>query len=177
MRDPLEIFSIIITGLDYIGGFLLSLWWIYLLLFLFFLAKDLWLKQARQKFFQEIDWVLLEVKPPREIKKTPRAMEQFFAGLHGIQRTPNWKERNLEGQVQEWFSLEIVSQSGEIHFFIRTPSMYRNLVEAQVYAQYPEAEITQVDDYVHSVPLDIPNEDYDLWGTELILVKEDVDFS
>lgn len=120
-----------------------------------------------------MDWVLLEVRPPAEIKKTPRAMEQFFAGLHGCQRTPNWKEKNLGGEVQEWFSLETISQGGEIHFLIRTHSMYRNLVEAQVYAQYPEAEISQVDDYVQSVPADIPNQDYDLWGTELILTKED----
>ena len=137
------------------------------------MVKDLWLKNVRQKFIQKMNWVLLEVKPPAEIKKTPRAMEQFFAGLHGCQRTPNWKERSLGGEVQEWFSLEIVSQSGQIHFLIRTHSMYRNLVEAQIYAQYPEAEINQVDDYVQSVPADIPNQDYDLWGTELILDKED----
>ena len=173
MSNPLQIIFIFLTDLYYIGGFLLSLWWIYIPLILFLLVKSLWLKQAREKFIQKMDWILLEVKPPAEIKKTPRAMEQFFAGLHGCQRTPNWAERNLGGEVQEWFSLEVVSQSGEIHFLIRTHSMYRNLVEAQIYAQYPEAEINQVDDYVQSVPADIPNQDYDLWGTELILAKED----
>jgi len=173
MPTSLQIILAFLTALYYIGGFLLSLWWIYLPLILFSLAKGLWLKSARQKFIQRINWVLLEVKPPAEIKKTPRATEQFFAGLHGAQRTPNWKERNLKGEVQEWFSLEIVSQSGEIHFFIRTLEMYRDLIEAHIYAQYPEAEINQVNDYVQSVPADIPNSDYDLWGTELVLVKED----
>ena len=173
MSNPLAIFSTIIIGLYYIGGFLLSLWWIYLPLILLFLVKGLWLKNVRQKFVQKMDWVLLEIKPPAEIKKTPRAMEQFFAGLHGAQRTINWKDRNLEGQVQEWFSLELISQNGEIHFFVRTLSKYRNLIEAQIYAQYPETEIVEVGDYVQSVPADIPNQDYDLWGTELILDKED----
>ncbi len=173
MPSPLTVIFAFLVGLYYLGGFLLSLWWIYIPLILFFLVKGLWLKNARQKFIKDLDWVLLEIKPPAEIKKTPRAMEQFFAGLHGAQRTPNWKEQNLGGEIQEWFSLEMVSQSGEIHFFIRTLSIYRNLIEAQIYAQYPEAEIDQVDDYIQSVPVDIPNQDYDLWGTELILCKED----
>jgi len=173
MLSLLESIPAIFNWFYFIGGFLLSLWWIYLPLIILFLVKGLWVKRARQKFIQGMDWVLLEVKPPREVRKTPRAMEQFFAGLHGTQRTPNWKERNIEGQVQEWFSLEIVNQGGEVHFFIRSPLMYRNLIEAQIYAQYPEAEITQIDDYVSSVPPDIPNKEYDLWGTELILNKED----
>ncbi|MBL7155255.1 MAG: hypothetical protein ISS88_02000 [Candidatus Portnoybacteria bacterium] len=173
MPSPLTVIFAFLVGLYYLGGFLLSLWWIYIPLILIFLVKGLWLKNVRQKFIKDLDWVLLEIKPPAEIKKTPRAMEQFFAGLHGAQRTPNWKEQNLEGQIQEWFSLEMVSQSGEIHFFVRTLSIYRNLVEAQIYSQYPEAEIDQVNDYVQSVPADIPNKDYDLWGTELILDKED----
>ncbi|PIV10403.1 MAG: hypothetical protein COS49_00670 [Candidatus Portnoybacteria bacterium CG03_land_8_20_14_0_80_41_10] len=173
MPTPLQIIFAFLTALYRIGGFLLSLWWIYCPLILFFLAKGLWLKAARQKFIQRIDWLILEIKPPAEIKKTPRAMEQFFAGLHGTQRTPNWKERNIGGEVQEWFSLEMVSQSGEIHFLIRLPKMYRDLVEAQIYAQYPETEIEQVSDYVQSVPVDMANSDYDLWGTELVLTKED----
>ena len=169
----LDLLQIIFNWLYYIGGFLLSFWWIYLPLILFLLVKDLWLKKVRQKFIQEMDWVLLEVRPPREIKKTPRAMEQFFAGLHGVQSTPNWKERNIKGETQRWFSLEMVSQAGETRFFIRTVSMFRDLVEAQIYAQYPEAEISQVNDYIDSIPSDILNKNYDLWGTELVLVKED----
>ena len=99
MSDPLAIVSFFLINLYYLGGFLLSLWWIYIPLILFLLAKGLWLKSARQKFIEKMDWVLLEVKPPAEIKKTPRAMEQFFAGLHGCQRTPNWKEKNLKGNL------------------------------------------------------------------------------
>jgi len=173
MPSPLTVIFAFLVSLYYLGGFLLSFWWIYIPLILIFLVKDLWIKNVRQKFIKNLDWVLLEVRPPREIQKTPRAMEQFFAGLHGTQSTPNWWDRNIKGALQDWFSLEIISQSGEIHFFVRTVSKYRDLVEANIYAQYPEAEITQVDDYVHSIPSDIPNKDYDVYGTELILEKED----
>jgi hypothetical protein len=50
----------------------------------------------------------------------------------------------------------------------------RDLVEASIYAQYPTAEITQVGDYVSSVPSKYPDEEYDLFGTEMTPVKSDV---
>jgi len=156
-----------------IGGFILSLWWIWIPWFLFVLARDLWFKYIHDKAARKKEWVLLEIIPPRDIKKTPRAMEQFFAGLHGVQGWGNWKDINIDGIVPDYFSLEITSEEGEIHFFVRTIKKFRDLVESNIYAQYPEAEIFEVNDYVNSVPDDIPNKEYDLWGTEFILLKED----
>ena len=118
-------------------------------------------------------WVLLEVRPPREIERDPRAMEQIFTGLHGFHRRPIFKERFFLGEVQEWFSFEIVGLGGEVHFYIRALEKFRNQVEAQIYAQYPQAEIFEVDDYTRFVPADIPNKDYDLWGADMILAKDD----
>ncbi len=46
----------------------------------------------------------------------------------------------------------------------------RDLVESAIYAQYPEAMITEVDDYVSGIPDDYPNETHDVWGTEWTLV-------
>ncbi|MEA2113287.1 MAG: hypothetical protein U9P63_01340 [Patescibacteria group bacterium] len=173
MPNFLEI-SLTIFNIIYLTGeFLLSLWWIYIPWFFFVLARDLWFKHQRQRFANKTEWILLEVVPPREIQKTAQAMEQFFAGMHAIQGTPNWWERNIMGSFQKYFSMEIVSLGGEIHFLIRVAADFRNMVEAHIYAQYPEAEITQTDDYVNSFHLNIPNEDYDLWGTEFILAKED----
>ncbi len=168
-----DIIFIILTGLYYIGGLLLSLWWIWIPWFLFILARDLWLKYIRNMNLQNLEWVLLEVVPPRDIQKTARAMEQFFASLHGIHGIPNWWDNHILGVQPYLFSLEIISQNGEIHFLIRTIPRFRDLIEASIYAQYPEAEITQVDDYVDSFPSDIPNKDYDLFGSELMLMEED----
>lgn len=151
----------------------MSFWWVYLPVFLFVCARGLWHTDKRQKFIKEMEWVLLEVTPPRDIEKTPRSTEQIFAGLHGIQTTPIWKDRFYKGAVQSWFSFEMISQSGEIHFYIRTLKSFRNLVEAQIYAQYPQAEIREVEDYIYSVPQDVPEGEYDLWGTDLVFVKED----
>ncbi|OGZ35378.1 MAG: hypothetical protein A3A94_00715 [Candidatus Portnoybacteria bacterium RIFCSPLOWO2_01_FULL_43_11] len=165
-----------LESLEIIISFLrifLSFWWIWLPTLLFLLVKDLWLRTTRLKFIQAMKWVLLEIKPPREMKRDPRTMEQVFAGLHGFHRTIILKERLFLGHVQEWFSFEIAGLGGETHFFVRTLEQFRNQIEALIYAQYPEAEIFEIDDYTQFVPFDIPNKDYDLWATELILAKDD----
>lgn len=154
-------------------NFLKNWWWAPAPLVLFFIFKGLWLDYIRGKYLAGIAWTLLEVRIPKEILKTPQAMEQVFSGLHGILSKGNWVDRNIEGKVQLWFSFEIVGIGGQTHFFIRTPSQFRNLVEAQIYAQYPGAEISEADDYTNNIPSDAPNKYYDLWGTELILQEKD----
>ena len=151
----------------------LEYWWIIAPVALFFILKELWLDYVQTKFIDSIKWTLLEIKIPREVQKTPKAMEQVFAGFHGIYKEPNFVDRWFKGKIQRWFSLEIIGKGGNIHFLIRTPEEFRNLVEAQFYAQYPDAEITEVEDYTAALPSNIPSKDYDVWGTELILTQKD----
>lgn len=155
------------------GGYILNYWWIFTPVVLFFIFWALWMNYIQTKFINSIKWTLLEIKIPREILKTPKAMEQVFAGFHGIYSSPNFVEKYFKGEVPEWFSLEIIGEGGSVRFLIRTPEKFRNLVESQIYAQYPDTEIAEVEDYVNKLPRDIPSKDYDLWGTELILTKED----
>ncbi len=144
---------------------------------LFLTALESWLAYVKQKYLLSIKWVLLEVKPPPDVEKSPKMAENIFSGLHGVYVKPatwkTWKKRFFEGRVQNWFSFEIVGNGGEINFYIRTPEDLRNLVEAQVFAQYPDAEIKVADDYVSSLPRYLPTEEYDLFGAELIFTKED----
>ncbi len=141
---------------------------------LFLAALESWLTYIRQKYLLSIKWVLLEVKPPPDVEKSPKIAENIFSGLHGVYAKPiNWKKRFFEGKVQDWFSFEIVGNGGETNFYIRTPENLRDLVEAQVFAQYSDAEIKIADDYVGSLPRYLPTEEYDLFGAELIFTKED----
>jgi len=74
--------------------------------------------------------------------------------------------------LQSWYSLEIVSINGNVRFFIYTQKFFRNLVESQIYAQYPNTEIIEVDDYTHAS--NFKNlEEWNLWGVEMGLSKED----
>lgn len=85
----------------------------------------------------------------------------------------NFKERWWDGKHQLYISMEIAGIGGSIHFFIRTPSEFKKLIESQIYAQYKDAEITEESDYMSNLPADIPNETYDLFGMELMFTKDD----
>jgi hypothetical protein len=88
--------------------------------------------------------VLLSISMPKENEKLPVAAEQMFASLHGIIAfTP---------QAQEHLSLEMASSSTGIRFYAYTPRQFRNFVESQIYAQYPDAEIHEAIDYTKSIP-------------------------
>ncbi len=149
-------------------------WWVAVPLALFFVFSDLWLSYVREKFLREMSWTLLEIRIPKENLKTPKAMEQIFIIAHSIQARPfKFKDKYWKGKVAEWMSFEMVGYAGGVHFFIRLPSLYRNLVEAAIYAQYPSAEVRESEDYTEIVPSTMPNESLDLFGMHFILARED----
>ena len=124
-----------------------------------------WLRRQWEKEHQN---VLLAIDIPKGNEQSPKAMENMFTYIAGAHGTINFFEKWFEGKFQKSFSFEIVSLEGYTQFLIHTPSEFRNLVESAVYSQYPDAEISEVDDYVKAVPPRIPDEEYDLWGTEFI---------
>lgn len=135
----------------------------------------LWLYFIRARYIKRIRWVNLEIKIPKEITKTIQAMEVVLTAAC----YQTWDGDNLligqwlQGQLRSWCSLELVSLGGEIHFIVRTTQFFRNVVEAQIYAQYPEVEIAAVPDYVDQVNFGLPGSDWKLWGTEFKFAKED----
>jgi hypothetical protein len=107
---------------------------------------------------------VLELKVPQNILKTPKAMEQVFSAAY------------LEGQKHKFkrfhMAFEMAGRAGESRFYLRLPAQFRNMMEAAVYAQYPDAEITEVDDYVKQMPKVLPNQDFDLHGLEETLAAD-----
>lgn len=163
MTEILNIYRDIFTGY----------WWIIAPIALFLFLKHLWVNYLIVKYIRGLKWIILEVKFPRDVIKTPKAMEQFFAGIHAAEKARKFKEKYIKGELPPWFSIEMLGHGGEIHFYIRTEAKYRNLVESHLYAQYPQAEIIDAEDYIDSIPPGTPTKDFDAWGTELILTKED----
>lgn len=149
-------------------------WWIILPVAFFYIFKVLWLDFARirsaRSWFKSLEWTVLEVIPPREIEKGPKVMESVFSGVAGTQTTHNILDQFIKGAFPDRFSFEIVGEEGKVHFYIRTQKKYRNLIEAQIYAQYPDAEIYEVDDYVNNFPKVVPNRYWELWGTDFEFV-------
>lgn len=136
------------------------------------MAYDLWLNAQQNKWLSKKKFIFLAIDIPRNSEQTPKAVEQLFATLSGAQGTVSRKEK-YEGQFQLSFSFEIISIDGYVQFLVRTPDYWRDLVESAIYAQYPDAEITEVNDYTTDIPVSFPNDDYNMWGTEVVLVAPD----
>lgn len=138
-----------------------------------YIAIFLWHGYRSDRFIEGVEWVLLEIKVPRQIDKTPVAMELIFSNAFYHKSTKGFWELYIQGAVWFWFSLEIVSIDGQVHFFIRTPSRIRDLVETQIYAQFPQAKVVEVDDYVFNVPIYEKDGDWNVWACEFTKKKHD----
>lgn len=150
---------------------LLSVGWIPILFVFIWAAAQIWMATRQGIYSSKLKWIVLAIDVPRMTEQSPKAMENVFSTLLGAKSSIMWKEKWLQGKFQPSFSFEIVSNGGFIQFYVRTLERFRDIVEAGIYAQYPDAEIMEVEDYVDTVPSNYPNDDYDMWGTELTLKK------
>ena len=158
-----------------IGVFVLNiiLWFLPLLgaALLGAIAWKLWMHYIQQSFISGIDYVLLEIVPPREVLRSPRGMELFLSNALYQKSHKGGVEEYWQGAVWFWFSLEIASIDGQVHFFVRTPTRVKGLVETQMYAQYPQAQVKVVEDYTLAVDKISADSEYNLWGCEFWLEK------
>ncbi|MEK7195557.1 MAG: hypothetical protein AAB655_02590 [Patescibacteria group bacterium] len=147
-----------------------ELWWIFLPVIAFFIFWDFWVLYIQFRFISSIKWDLLEIKVPKDILKTPKAMEQIFAAAHApYSYGLTFKDKYWDGRVEYWMSFELFGSAGESHFYLRLPKQFRNLMESAIYGQYPGAEIIEAEDYVKQVSKIVPNETFELFGNEQIL--------
>ncbi|MBI2025878.1 MAG: type IV secretion system DNA-binding domain-containing protein, partial [Candidatus Levybacteria bacterium] len=91
-------------------------------------------KEREQK---SLDSTLLQIALPRENEIKIDAAEQLFAALAGIK--PSGRLAFLKYRYP--ISFEIVGMPGDIRFYIYTPNKYRDMIEKQINASYPDAEI------------------------------------
>ena len=142
------------------------------------ITRSLWIYWRNRTFETSLKYKLLELKMPREITRSPRSMDQFF---HAIAGMGNWRghlgEKYLLGEMTIWFTFEIVSLGGEIHFYAQIYEPYVPIVKAALFAAYPEVEIVPVvEDYTekwvpHSI-LDLELQGKDLYANGFVLSKD-----
>jgi hypothetical protein len=133
------------------------------------MAWIMWVHYIQQDFISGIDHVLLEIIPPRDVLRSPRAMELFFTNALYHWSNKGGLEAYWQGAVWFWYSLEIVSIEGQVHFYIYTPTRIRELIETQMYAQYPQAQVRAVDDYTLAVDKITPDSEWQMWACEFKL--------
>ena len=94
-----------------------------------------------------LDMVVLKVKMPKENEVKIDAAEQFFASLYSLKNSYDYFSDFMNFiNLEEVLALEIVAKHGEISFYIHTPLKLKDLIEKQIYANYPNADITVVEE-------------------------------
>ncbi len=166
LSDVLEFFSTFWTGFQ-------ATWFVILPVAFYVIFKSLWGRHASTKWVMSRGDVLLEVIPPREVERSPQTMENFFYLLAGTDKGPNVLQKEVDGYMNPLYSLEIVGIEGNIHFYVRTHGIFRQVVESGLYAQYPGVEVVEAHDYTWDVPISIPNKEWQLWGADYKLEKHD----
>ncbi len=155
-------------------GILFTLSPLWLPYILFFVAFEEWMDYVKLDFVEKQGRATLEIKFPQEISKSPMAMELFLTQIYQIASPDNLVETYWDGKHPPIFGLEMVSDGGTVHFYINTPvRKYKNIVESQLYAQYPGIVITELPiDYTHAVPWD--PEKWGYFSMHLRLKRPDV---
>jgi len=156
-----------------IGQMFYQYWWIIFPVAFYYLFKLLWMDSIQKDWIKSLEWTILEVIPPKDLERGPKPMESIYHGLVGVVVSFTAKEEFLKGMFTDTFSFELVGLGGEVHFYIRTQTKFRNLVEAQIYSQYPDAQVLEAEDYAKNFPKVIPNKDWDLWGSDIELAMPD----
>lgn len=109
-------------------------WWFILFLILQPIAVSIWLFWRKKLFSKKVPSVLFELKIPREVMKSPKAMEQVLLTIHSLRNSPaTLRDIYWDGETPRSFSLEIVSFEGQIHLYVRTPETWKGLIEASLF--------------------------------------------
>ncbi len=148
------------------------------------LAWGWWLEYVRKLKITEAKWTMIEIKIPKEVFKSPAAIETMLTSMYGDTKPPlftpaidtkwstlvsdfgKWYDAIWLGKWPLWWSLEITSIEGNIYFFIRCEPKNREPIENLLYSQFPQAEVTEVDDYTKYVPPFKAGNGWDLRGCE-----------
>lgn len=143
---------------------------IILAVILFMIFWPLWKDYTRSDFLASLKYAVLEVKLPKEMMKSPLAMEVFLTAIHNTSDGSNFAQY-WKGEKRPSYSLEIVSIEGIVKFMIWTEDRRKNGVMSALYSQFPGIEVHEVPDYTFGVQFD--PEESKMWAGEFKFTKPD----
>ncbi len=147
--------------------------WIIVLYLFLYAAKEIYMIRIQLRWAKKQKSVMLAIDVPKNNEQSPKAVENIFAHLYGMKASLDAKDLYITGKFPQSASFEIVSIGGDIRFYIRVPMKYRDLIESAIYSQYPNAEITEAEDYAKQFPRKFPHEKYEAFGCDFELDKPD----
>lgn len=94
-----------------------------------------------------LDMVVLRVRMPKDNEIKIDAAEQFFTSLYSLKNSYDYFASFFDFiHLEDVLAFEIVAKYGAIDFYIHVPLRLKDLIEKQIYANYPNADITVVEE-------------------------------
>ncbi len=122
-----------------------------------------WYQRFKNRSRSLDDKIFFKISINEDSEIEPAAAEQMYSSLYGLRKS-GFKNSLKE---QDSVSFEIVGTEESIDFYAVAPKDIANLVEKQINAAYPEAELTRVE------PWNIWNKNGSVQYSSLILKKAD----
>lgn len=147
--------------------------WLVIVALLLWIIWRIYMYVKMNEYISSIQWTFFQITIPDDSEETPKAMENAFDTWDGLHKGPDLIEKYFEGYLEAWYSCEIHCTRGRARYLMVVPTAHRTFFEGVIYGQYPEATITEVDDYTRKYPWQGIDKEFDLYGTEMILSNED----
>ena len=96
----------------------------------------------REREKKSLDSTLIQITMPRDNEIKIDAAEQFFASFTGIKPSGMFPFLKYKPHI----SFEIVGMAEDLRFYVYAPNKYKDIIEKQINASYPDAEIRAVDE-------------------------------
>lgn len=111
-----------------------------------YIGFTVFLSLRRNRYNATMETTVMRVAVSKINERGPIVAEQIYSAVHGIGENYGfWDE--LMGIPAPRLSLEIASVKNRIQFFVWCPRRFKNVISSQIYAQYPDVEIEEVEDY------------------------------
>lgn len=144
---------------------------------LFLLARSMWLAWRQFLFDSKLEWRVFEIRIPREVAQTARAMEQFLLAISTMGEqagtfVAKWRDGSHSIPI---VTFEMASLNGQVHFFMRCEKGRSELIRSAFLSYYPTVEVAEVDDYMKSLPptmADLKAQGNRFFGTDIQLTRE-----
>jgi len=166
------------SGFDIIWQIIVLWYWVPLPFILFMLFRNAWLWWRREVWDSKQKYILLEMMFPAESEKPFFTMEHVLSTVWSIYSNTNglknFKKRWIIGKRLIHFCFEIVSKGPHPRFFIYANRDHIDSIETAFYSQYPDMEFVETkEDYIKEMPFDVPNSEWDFYGMDQTLGKND----
>lgn len=125
-------------------------------------------------YINAVEWSCLQITLPADAEQTPKAMEVAYDVWGGIHKNPDLIEKYFDGYIEAWYSCELQCTMGQVRYIMVVPTSHRRFFEGVIYGQYPSAEVKEVEDYTLNYNWRDNGKKFNMYGTEMVLVNDDI---